>query len=72
MSNPAKNWEDVYCVQAARIAELERENVSLRNAAVEICALARVWATVWGDKLSAESRRHLGQLEKRILKEVKP
>lgn len=72
MSNPSKNWEDVYCVQAARIAELERENASLRNAAVEISALARVWATVWGDKLSAESRRHLGELEKRILKEAQP
>lgn len=31
MSNPSKNWEDVYRVQAARIAELERENAALRE-----------------------------------------
>lgn len=57
---------------ARKIRELERENAALLNAAVEVCALARVWATVWGDKLSAESRRHLGELEKRILKEAQP
>ena len=52
--------------------ELERENASLRATAVEACALARVWVTVWGDKLSAESIKRLSELEKQILKEVKP
>lgn len=51
--------------------ELERENAALRSAAVEVCALARVWVTVWGDKLSAESIKRLGELEKQILKEAK-
>ena len=30
MSAPATCWEDVYRVQTARIAELERENAALR------------------------------------------
>ena len=30
------NWEDVYRVQTARIAELERENAELRNDYVEM------------------------------------
>ena len=55
-----------------RIAELERENEALRATAVEACALARVWVTVWGDKLSAESIQRLEQLEKQILKEAQP
>ena len=54
------------------IAELQRENLTLRTAAVELCALARVWVTVWGDKLSAESLQRFAELEQRILKEVKP
>jgi len=54
------------------IAELQRENLTLRRAAVEVCALARVWVTVWGDKLSAGSIKHLGELEKKILKETQP
>ena len=54
------------------IAELQRENLALRNAAVEVCALARVWVTVWGDKLSAGSIKRLGELEKKILKETQP
>jgi hypothetical protein len=62
----------LYANANIRIGELERENAALRATAVEVCALARVWVTVWGDKLSAESRRHLGELEKRILKEAKP
>lgn len=52
--------------------ELERENAALRAAAVEVCALARVWVTVWGDKLSAESIKRLGELEKQILKKGQP
>jgi hypothetical protein len=56
----------------ATIAELQRENLELRNAAVEVCALARVWVTVWGDKLSAGSIKRLGELEKKILKETQP
>lgn len=52
--------------------ELERENAALRAAAVEVCALARVWVTVWGDKLSPESIRRLAELEKQILKEAQP
>ena len=48
------------------------ENAALRATAVEACALARVWVTVWGDKLSAESIKRLGELEKQILKEAKP
>jgi hypothetical protein len=66
------NWEDVYRTQTARIAELERENAALRATAVEACALARVWVTVWGDKLSAESIKRLGELEKQILKGAQP
>jgi hypothetical protein len=66
------NWEDVYRTQTARIAELERENAALRATAVEACALARVWVTVWGDKLSAESIKRLEQLEKQVLKEAQP
>lgn len=54
------------------IAELERENAALRATAVEACALARVWVTVWGDKLSAESIQRLAELEKQILKEAQP
>lgn len=56
----------------ATIAELQRENLELRSAAVEVCALARVWVTVWGDKLSAGSIKRLGELEKKILKETQP
>ena len=52
-----------------KLDKMERENASLRAAAVEVCALARVWVTVWGDKLSAESIKRLEQLEKQILKD---
>ena len=51
---------------------LSVENAALRTAAVEVCALARVWATVWGDKLSTESIQRLGELEQQILKEAQP
>jgi hypothetical protein len=57
---------------ARKIRELERENAALRSAAVEVCALARVWVTVWGDKLSTESLQRFSELEQQILKEVKP
>ena len=55
-----------------KIKQLERENAALRSAGVETCAIARVWATVWHDKLSTESLQRFAELEQRILKEVKP
>ena len=51
---------------------LLEQNAELRAAAVEVCAVARVWATVWGDKLSTESIKRLAELEKQILKELQP
>ena len=54
------------------VKKLEHENAALRRAAVEVCALARVWATVWHDKLSTESIQWFAELEQRILKERKP
>ena len=62
----------LYANANIRIAELERENAALRAAAVEVCILARVWVTVWGDKLSPESITRLEGLEKQILKEAQP
>ena len=62
----------LYAEANIRVAELERENAALRNAAVEVCILARVWVTVWGDKLSAESIHRFEALEKQILKEAQP
>ena len=50
--------------------ELERENAALRSAAVEVCALARVWVTVWGDKLSPDTVKRFAELEKQILEEA--
>lgn len=64
--------QSVYNAKQVEIPALLRENAALRAAAVEVCALARVWVTVWGDKLSAESIRRLAELEKQILKEVNP
>ena len=52
--------------------KLERENAALRNAAVDVCILARVWVTVWGDKLSTESIQRFVELEKQILTEAQP
>lgn len=52
--------------------ELERENAALRAAAVEVCALARVWATVWHDKLSTESIQRFAELEQKILRKTQP
>lgn len=49
---------------------LERENAAIRNAAVEVCIIARVWVTVWGDKLSTESIQRFVELEKQIIKEA--
>ncbi len=56
----------------AKVETLERDNAALRSAAVEVCALARAWVTVWGDKLSAESIKQLEEWEKKILKGTKP
>jgi len=55
-----------------RIAELERENAALRAAAVKTCAIARVWATVWYDKLSPDSLQRFAELEREILKGAQP
>ena len=52
--------------------KFEKENIALRNAAVDVCILARVWVTVWGDKLSTESIQRFVELEKQILKEAQP
>ena len=52
--------------------ELERENAALRGAAVEVCAIARVWVTVWGDKLSPDTVKRFAELEKQILEEAQP
>ena len=52
------------------IGELQHQNAALRAASVEACALARVWVTIWHDKLSDESVQLFTQLEKQILKEV--
>ena len=57
--------------RAKLVGWLLEQNAALRAAAVEVCALARVWATVWGDKLSADSIKRLEELEKQILKEAK-
>ena len=51
---------------------LEVENAAIRNAAVEVCIIARVWVTVWGDKLSTESIQRFVELEKQIIKEAQP
>ena len=67
--NGQTNW---VCKCGGTDCEGQKENAALRVAAIEICALARVWVTVWGDKLSAESIKRLEQLEKQILKEAQP
>jgi len=54
------------------ITELQRENAALRSAAVETCALARVWVTVWGDKFSDASLLRFAELEEQILERAKP
>jgi hypothetical protein len=55
-----------------KVKQLERENAALRAAAVETCAIARVWATVWHDKLSTESIQRFAELEREILKGAQP
>ena len=55
-----------------KIGELQHQNAALRAASVEACALARVWVTIWHDKLSDESVQLFTQLEKKILREVQP
>lgn len=52
------------------VAELERENATLREAAVELAAIGRVWITVYGDTLSASSVQRFAELEKQILKQA--
>ena len=58
--------------RAKLVGWLLEQNTALRAAAVEACALARVWVTVWGDKLSAESIKRLAELEKQILRKAQP
>ena len=80
MSSPTKlrqmakelGWPPELEKAADQLQKLERENAELRAAAVEVCALARVLVTVWGDKISAESIKRLGELEKQVLKEAQP
>jgi hypothetical protein len=55
-----------------KVKQLERENAALRAAAVETCALARVWVTVWGDKFSDASLLRFAELEEQILERAKP
>jgi hypothetical protein len=58
--------------RAALVVWLLGQNAALRVVAVEVCAVARVWATVWGDKLSAESLERFAELERQILNEPQP
>ena len=51
---------------------LYKENAELRSTAVEVCALARVWVTVWGDRLSDESLLRFEELELQVLRKAKP
>jgi len=55
-----------------KVKQLERDNAALRAAAVETSAIARVWATVWHDKLSTESLQRFADLEREILKGAQP
>jgi hypothetical protein len=55
-----------------KVKQLERENAALRAAAVETCALARVWVTVWGDKFSDASLLRFAELDEQILERAKP
>jgi hypothetical protein len=55
-----------------KLKQLERENAALRAAAVETCALARVWVTVWGDKFSDASLLRFAELDEQILERAKP
>jgi hypothetical protein len=68
--------EEQHCTCVApllgKLKQLERENAALRAAAVETCAIARVWATVWHDKLSTESLQRFAELEREILKGAQP
>jgi hypothetical protein len=68
--------EEQHCTCVApligKVKQLERENAALRAAAVETCAIARVWATVWHDKLSTESLQRFAELEREILKGAQP
>ena len=43
----ATNWEDVYRVQTARIAELERKNAALRKDKARLDFLSTLTGSVW-------------------------
>jgi hypothetical protein len=68
--------EEQHCTCVAplvgKVKQLERENAALRAAAVETCALARVWVTVWGDKFSDASLLRFAELDEQILERAKP
>jgi hypothetical protein len=55
-----------------KLKQLERENAALRAEAVETCAIASVWVTVWGDKFSDASLLRFAELEEQILERAKP
>ena len=56
----------------AKVETLERDSAALRAAAVEVCALARVWVTVWGDRFSDESLLRFAELELQVLRRAQP
>jgi hypothetical protein len=55
-----------------KLKQLERKNAALRAEAVETCAIASVWVTVWGDKFSDASLLRFAELEEQILGRAKP
>jgi hypothetical protein len=48
MSAPATRWEDVYATQTARITELERENVELREQLTQMRSVINEMADRFG------------------------
>jgi hypothetical protein len=69
LGEDAKDRSDETLVR--EVCRMTREHAALRSAAVEVCALSRVWATVWHDKLSTDSLQRFAELEQQILKGAK-